>query len=113
MIASYLSAFQCKCCFDDANAVSTIVGCVGADQKWNILQSRLAKMERDMLWDDLRSFLAVEAQRIINEEYGLLEEQNWLQPLHHFFECRKPSAMPMLSPVRIRSYLKSLACSSR
>ena len=27
---------------------------------------------------------AEEAQRIINEEYGLLEEQNWLQPLHHF-----------------------------
>jgi hydroxybutyrate-dimer hydrolase len=28
---------------------------------------------------------AEEAQRIINEEYGLLDEQNWLQPLHHFF----------------------------
>ena len=28
---------------------------------------------------------AEEAQRVINEEYGLLEEQNWLQPLHHFF----------------------------
>lgn len=27
---------------------------------------------------------AREAQRILNEEYGLLEEQNWLQPLHHF-----------------------------
>jgi hypothetical protein len=39
--------------------VSAIVGCVGADQQWNILQSRLAKMESDMLWDDLRSSLAV------------------------------------------------------
>ena len=27
---------------------------------------------------------AREAQRILNKDYGLLEEQNWLQPLHHF-----------------------------
>jgi hypothetical protein len=62
-------------------------------------------MERDMLWDDLRSFLAVEAQRIINEEYGLLEEQNWLQPLHHFLDVPQAicNANAFASPYKVLS----------
>jgi hypothetical protein len=35
----------------------------------------------------------LEAQRIINEKYGLLNEQNGLQPLHQFSTRRKPSAL--------------------
>jgi hypothetical protein len=35
----------------------------------------------------------LEAQRIINEKYGLFNEQNGLQPLHQFSTRRKSSAL--------------------